>query len=175
MSGLAAGLAPLLTRGRRRLGGLDDIGGRRLSSSKFGGSANEVRSSGRRLPPYNDLWRGHYEGGSHAPEEFYPHRPAGPPLRAAILQHHLQLPDHGPKCRAGPLLTLLFYAAARLTSLLDACKCLRDAPSHEAARLALIATLPDFAELHRRLNAAWPGTCPAPCAAGRSAWPPTWS
>jgi hypothetical protein len=30
MSGLAAGLAPLLAGGRRRLGGLDDIGGRRL-------------------------------------------------------------------------------------------------------------------------------------------------
>jgi hypothetical protein len=47
---------------------------------------------------------------------------------AAILQDHLQLPDQGPKCRAGPLLTLLFYAAARLTSLSDACRSLRDAP-----------------------------------------------
>src|SRR3954454_10906315 len=81
---------------------------------------------------------------------------------AAILQDHLQLPDHGPKCRAGPLLTLLFYAAARLTSLSDACKCLRDAPSDEAARLALIATLPDFAELQRRLNAALAGDLPRP-------------
>src|SRR5436190_22026169 len=78
----------------------------------------------------------------------------------AILQDHLQLPDHGPKCRAGPLLTLLFYAAARLTSLSDACKCLRNAPSDEAARLALIATLPDFAELQRRLNAALAGDLP---------------
>ena len=42
---------------------------------------------------------------------------------ATILQDHLKLPDHGPKCRAGPLLTLLFYAAARLTSLSDACRC----------------------------------------------------
>jgi putative transposase len=81
---------------------------------------------------------------------------------AAILQDHLKLPDHGPKCRAGPLLTLLFYAAARLTSLSDACKCLRDAPSDEAARLALIATLPDFAELQRRLNAALAGDLPRP-------------
>src|SRR5262249_1188419 len=68
----------------------------------------------------------------------------------------------GPKCRAGPLLTLLFYAAARLTSLSDACKCLRDAPSDEAARLALIATLPDFAELLHRLNAALAGDLPRP-------------
>src|SRR3954451_18407627 len=78
----------------------------------------------------------------------------------AILQDQLQLPDHGPKCRAGPLLTLLFYAAALLTSLSDACKSLRDAPSDEAARLALIATLPDFAALQRRLNAALAGTKP---------------
>jgi hypothetical protein len=81
---------------------------------------------------------------------------------AAILQDHLKLPDHGPKCRAGPLLTLLFYAAARITSLSDACKCLRDAPSDEAARLALIATLPDFAELQRRLAAALAGDLPRP-------------
>jgi putative transposase len=81
---------------------------------------------------------------------------------AAILQDHLRLPDHGPKCRAGPLLTLLFYAAARITSLSDACKCLRDVPSDEAARLALIATLPDFAELQLRLNAALAGDLPRP-------------
>ncbi len=81
---------------------------------------------------------------------------------AAILQDHLKLPDHGSKCRAGPLLTLLFYAAARLTSLSDACKSLRDAPSDEAARLALIATLPDFVELQRRLNAALAGDLPRP-------------
>src|SRR4051794_20283819 len=79
---------------------------------------------------------------------------------ASILQDHLKLRDHGPKCRAGLLLTLLFYAAARITSLSEACKSLRDAPSDEAARLALIATLPDFAALHRRLNAALAGNWP---------------
>src|SRR3954466_7839401 len=79
---------------------------------------------------------------------------------ASILQTHLELPDHGPKCRAGLLLTLLFYAAARITSLSDACKRLRDGPSHEAARLALLATLPDFAETQRRLNRALAGDLP---------------
>src|ERR1700745_4075301 len=79
---------------------------------------------------------------------------------AAILQDQLQLPDHGPKCRAGPLLTLLFYAAARLTSLSDACQSLLEAPSDEAARSAFIATLPDFAELQRGLNAALAGNLP---------------
>src|SRR4051812_20930482 len=73
---------------------------------------------------------------------------------ASILQDHLKLRDHGPKCRAGLLLTLWFSAAARITSLSEACKSLRDAPSDEAARLALIATLPDLAALRLRLNAA---------------------
>src|SRR3954447_1436274 len=79
---------------------------------------------------------------------------------AAVLQDHLKLPDHGPKCRAGPLLTLLFYAAARITSLSDACKRLLRAPSDEAARLALLATLPDFATLQRQLNHALAGHVP---------------
>jgi hypothetical protein len=78
----------------------------------------------------------------------------------ALLQSHLKLSDHGPKCRAGLLLTLLFYAAARITSLSDACKRLRDGPSDEAARLALLATLPDFAETQRRLNRALAGDLP---------------
>ena len=69
---------------------------------------------------------------------------------AAILQNHLKLPDHGPQCRAGPL----------LTSLSQACQCSRDAPSDEAARLALMATLPDFAGLQRQLNAALAGNLP---------------
>ncbi len=79
---------------------------------------------------------------------------------ATVLQDHWKLPDHGPKCRASLLITLLFYAAARITSLSDACKSLRDAPSDEAARLALIAMLPEFAALQNRLNAAWAGDLP---------------
>ena len=79
---------------------------------------------------------------------------------AAFLQTHLKLRDHGPKCRAGLLLTLLFYAAARITSVSDACKRLREAPSDEAARLALLATLPDFVALQRQLNGALAGHLP---------------
>src|SRR3954452_25387674 len=81
---------------------------------------------------------------------------------AAVLQEHLKLPDHRPKCRAGPLLTLLFYAAARITSLSDACKCARDTPADEAARLPLIDTLPDSVVLQRRLNAALAAPLPGP-------------
>ena len=77
-----------------------------------------------------------------------------------VLQSHLKLPDHGPKCRAGVLLTLLFYAAARITSISDACQRLRDAPSDEAVRIALLATLPHYAELQRRLNQALVGRLP---------------
>jgi len=79
---------------------------------------------------------------------------------AIVLQNHLKLTDYGTKCRAGLLITLLFYAAARITSLSNACKSLLGAPSDETARLALIATLPDFAELQRRLNAALAGNLP---------------
>ena len=45
-------------------------------------------------------------------------------------------------------------AAARITSLSDTCQRLRDAPSDETARQALLATLPDYATLQRQLNAA---------------------
>jgi putative transposase len=51
-------------------------------------------------------------------------------------------------------------AAARITSLSDACQRLRDAPSDETARKALLATLPDYAALQRQLNAALAGHLP---------------
>ncbi len=93
----------------------------------------------------------------------------------AILQDHLKLPDHGPR-PLGPLLTLLFYAAAFSPRSPMPASVLPHAPSDEAARLALIATLPDFAELPSAGSTPpWPATCPGPCAGGRSAWPPTWS
>jgi Transposase DDE domain len=71
-----------------------------------------------------------------------------------VCQKHLQLHDHGPKCRASVLLAVLFYAAARITSLAAACAALRDAPSDQAVRDALLATLPQTHELQRRLNRA---------------------
>ncbi len=72
-----------------------------------------------------------------------------PTHATTVLQSHLKLRDHGPKCRAGVLLTLLFYAAARITSISDACQRLRDAPSDEAVRLAVLATVPHYAERQR--------------------------
>src|SRR6516165_3976147 len=69
---------------------------------------------------------------------------------AALCQKHLRLQDHGPKCTAPTLLTLLLYAAARLTSLAAACASLSQAPSDTAVRTALLATLPPIHELQRR-------------------------
>ncbi len=80
--------------------------------------------------------------------------------RAAVdLQTHLKFDDYKRKTSAAALWSLLL-AAARITSLSDACGRLRDAPSDETARKALLATLPDYAELQCRLNAALAGHLP---------------
>jgi len=76
------------------------------------------------------------------------------------MQKHLRLKDHGRKCRADTLCTVLLYAASRIISLAAACAALRDAPSDTAAHDALLATLPDYAELQRRLNRALQGDLP---------------
>jgi Transposase DDE domain len=73
---------------------------------------------------------------------------------AALCQKQLRLRDYGPKCPAHTLLALLFYAAARVTSLAAACGSLSRAPSDTAVRTALRATLPKIDELQRRLNRA---------------------
>src|SRR3954471_22096869 len=78
------------------------------------------------------------------------------------LQAHLQFKDYKRKTSAPVLWALLLAAAARITSLSDACGRLRDAPSDETARKALLATLPDYATLQRRLNAALAGHLPVP-------------
>lgn len=79
-----------------------------------------------------------------------------------LLQQHLRFRDHGPKCTAGMLLTILFCAAARLSSIAATCFALVRAPSDQAVRDALLATLPAIAELQRRLNRALAGDLPKP-------------
>src|SRR5215218_5834383 len=81
---------------------------------------------------------------------------------AEHLQAHLQFSDYKRKTPAPVLWSLLLAAAARITSLSDACGRLRDAPSDETARKALLATLPDYAALQRQLNAALAGHLPEP-------------
>ena len=146
-----------------------------FSSSKFAISLTRSdRMDARSLPImiYGVLI---VTGGSHATTEFYLHRPTGPPLAALILQDHLKLPDHGPKCWAGPLLTLLFYAAANLTSLSDACQSLPRRPLRRSGPVGLDRHLARLRRVappaQRRLGREF-----APdLAADRNAWPATWS
>ena len=81
-------------------------------------------------------------------------------LAAEHPQEHLEFKDYKKKTSAHVLWSLLLAAAARITSLSDACGRLDDAPSDETARKALLATLPDYAVLQRQLNAALAGHLP---------------
>ena len=83
-------------------------------------------------------------------------------LAAQHLQQHLQFQDYKRKTSAQVLWSLLLAAAARITSLSDACGRLDRGPSDETARKALLATLPDYATLQRQLNAALAGHLPKP-------------
>ena len=76
------------------------------------------------------------------------------------IQKHLRLADHGRKCTADTLWTVLFYAASRIISLAAACAALRQAPSDTATHDALLATLPSYLQLQRRLNRALQGDLP---------------
>src|SRR2546421_12778691 len=92
---------------------------------------------------------------NHTLDRNHVHRAA-----AEHLQAHLQFHDYKLKTPARVLWSLLLAAAARITSLSDACGRLRDAPSDETARKALLATLPDYAALQRGLNDALAGHLP---------------
>jgi Transposase DDE domain len=72
----------------------------------------------------------------------------------ALCQKHLRLRDHGPKCTAGMLWTVLCYAACRVTSIAATCRALLRAPSDTAVHDALLATLPETHALQRRVNRA---------------------
>ena len=72
---------------------------------------------------------------------------------ASTVQEHVGLADHGHKCTASVIISILLYAASRITSVFDACQRLATAPSDQALRDALRATLPPINELERRLNA----------------------
>jgi len=81
-------------------------------------------------------------------------------LAAEHLQAHLKFKDYKRKTSAQVLWSLLLAAAARITSLSDACQRLDDVPSDETARKALLATLPDYGVLQQQLNAALAGHLP---------------
>lgn len=73
---------------------------------------------------------------------------------AGILQHHLKLDDFSFKCTHEILWHVLLAAAGWVTSIHAVCQRLRLAPSDETVRQALLSTLPDYAELQRRVNRA---------------------
>lgn len=77
-----------------------------------------------------------------------------------LIQEHLGLSDFSKKCTASTMLHVLFAAAARLTSYFAACLYLKDAPCGETIRSALLATLPEYAELQRGVNRALAGDLP---------------
>jgi putative transposase len=83
-------------------------------------------------------------------------------LTSATVHHYatdllltpFALTDYGRSCPATTLLTVVFAACARLTSLLAAALGLRRAPSAETVRQALRANLPELDLLERRCNRA---------------------
>lgn len=79
---------------------------------------------------------------------------------ASVLQPHLQWHDQGPKCTVTTLLQVLFYAAAQLCSLYAACSRLRNAPSDQAVRDALVALCPEAETLESQLNASFAAQLP---------------
>src|SRR5512144_2427616 len=75
------------------------------------------------------------------------------------FQPHLKL--RGAKnLAAQTLLTVLFAAAARISSLSDTCRRLRDVPDEHAVADALYSTLPEYNILRRRVQAALRGHLP---------------
>jgi putative transposase len=79
---------------------------------------------------------------------------------SALLQRQLRLRDYGRCCPVAVLLSVLFAACARLSSVSDTCRRLLGAPGDETIRQALVATLPAFAELQRRRHRALQGDLP---------------
>ena len=100
-------------------------------------------------------------GGSHAFTQAYPQPPTRstalppstcrPTCSSATTRRRPRPQSSGRCCWPPPC------ASPRSS---DACESLRDAPSDEAARKPLIATLPDFAELQSQLNAPLAGDLP---------------
>jgi putative transposase len=83
-------------------------------------------------------------------------------LAADLLIEHLKLADYKRTCPARTLLSVLFAAAARITSLSAAARDLRDAPSPETCRKALRDNTPEISVLETRINNALRATMPAP-------------
>jgi putative transposase len=77
-----------------------------------------------------------------------------------LLQEHIPLGDSKGKVTASSLWSVLFVVAGAVTSLHAACNRLERIACEDTIRKALYATLPEFAELQRRLNRALAGRLP---------------
>jgi hypothetical protein len=88
---------------------------------------------------------------------------------ATLLQEHLGLKDYK-KTKVVVLFHVLFFAAAALTSIHAACQRLRDAPCDDTLYKALLATLPQFAELQRRVQRALAASLPRMLKRKRKRW-----
>lgn len=75
------------------------------------------------------------------------------------FQPHLKL-SNAKGVVAETILTVLFAAAARISSLSDTCQRLRDVPDEHVVAEALYSTLPDYNRLRRRVQAALLGHLP---------------
>lgn len=78
------------------------------------------------------------------------------------LQEHLTFSDYKRKVTAANLWGVVLAVAAGVTSIHAACARLDDVPSEETLRKALYASIPELAELQRRLNRALAGRLPRP-------------
>ena len=76
-----------------------------------------------------------------------------------VCQPHLKLRD-APQVAAQMILTILFAATARISSISDTCRQLRRVPDEHAVAEALYATLPEYDVLRRRVQAALQGHLP---------------
>lgn len=74
----------------------------------------------------------------------------------------LRLEYDGRRCTGSTLLQILLIAAARVVSIYAACRDLADAPCDQTIRNALGESLPEMAELERRLNRALATELPRP-------------
>lgn len=68
------------------------------------------------------------------------------------IDGNLSFKDHGPKCTAKRIISILLVAAARVCSIYAACRDLADAPCDQALRNALFATLPAIDQLQKQIN-----------------------
>ena len=94
-------------------------------------------------------------------------------LAAEHLQAHLKFKDYKRKTSAQVLWSLLLAAAARITSLSDACQRLATPPPTRRHARRCWPPCPTTPRCNGSSTPPWPGTCPRRCASTSSGWPST--